>query len=167
MTEPRSEPLVNHLKKLVREEDRGALAALRRGLGKPPGTVAATYPWVVPFLPANTSPWRSRPYFLVASLFALHPRACSGESFGRTFLRLKESTSRDARFRALLAAGPHELPGHLRHAVALLAASDEIPVDWDLLLHHLRQWTHPQRWVQQRWARDFWTPYSSEDSKEA
>ena len=158
MTESKPEPLVSHLKKLAAEVDRAALAALRRGLGKPPGTVPATYPFVVPFLPANAGPDRVRPYFVVASLFALHPHSCTGESFGRTYERLKESPSRDIRFRALLNAGPAELSGHLRQAVSLLSASQEIPVDWEMLLNHLRSWTNPRRWVQQRWARDYWTP---------
>lgn len=39
---------VDALNRLVAREDRAALAALRRGLGKPPGTVAEMYPLVEP-----------------------------------------------------------------------------------------------------------------------
>src|SRR5690242_10106207 len=50
----------------------GALAALRRGLGKSPGTVAEMYPYVVQYLPQQASRRVEDAYFLIASLFAWH-----------------------------------------------------------------------------------------------
>ncbi len=46
---------IGHLEKLVKEQDRGALAALRRGLGKPPGTTREMDRHVLPYLPPGTS----------------------------------------------------------------------------------------------------------------
>lgn len=148
--------LIQHLHSLRDTDDRGALAGLRRGLGKPPGTAVETYPHVVPYIPASDAePARAWPYFLVASLFAEHPRSDRGQNVGLAFRRLKESPSREARFRALLNADVPELPGHLRQAIRQLAQA-EIGIDWALLLNDLRYWAEPQRRVQQRWARAYW-----------
>lgn len=150
-------PLIAHLVRLHGAGDRGALASLRRGLGKSPGTTPDQYPHVVPFLPADAGPARTWPYFLVAGLFASHPSNRRGEGFGRSFHRLPESPSRELRFKALLNSDTDELPAHLRQAVRQLATK-EVSVDWDRLLHDLLRWSHPSRFVQQRWARDFWAP---------
>lgn len=163
MTITKTEPLIEFLQKLAREEDRAAFAALRRGLGKPPGAVPATYKYVVPFLPDGGAE-RAWPYFVVASLFALHPCSRTGESLGRTYSRLKPSESRDRRFQALLNADLPELPGHLRQAMGLFAAEPAAAVDWHTLLRHLRHWTDTHRWVQQRWARDYWTPFDTTET---
>jgi CRISPR type I-E-associated protein CasB/Cse2 len=66
-----SQPFITYLESL--REDRGALAALRRGLGQPPGTAREMYPYVVRWLPAEASAQREAAYFLVAALFAYHP----------------------------------------------------------------------------------------------
>lgn len=63
---------ITFLQSLVAKEDRGALAKLRRGLGKTPGEAVEMLPLVVPKLPENRT-WEHDAYFLVASLFALHP----------------------------------------------------------------------------------------------
>lgn len=154
--------LITRLRKLAEADDRAALAALRRGIGKPPGTEIATYPHVVPFIPNRDSePQRAWPYFVVASLFGAHPVFGTAENLGATFRRLKESPSRDARFRALLNAHSNELPGHLRQAVRQLASAS-ISIDWATLLKDLRCWSDPAQRVQQRWARAFWS-----DTKDA
>ena len=65
---------IGHLEALRQREDRGALAGLRRGLGGRPGTVPETYPHVCPWT-GGLSGDREDAFFLVASLFALHPEA--------------------------------------------------------------------------------------------
>jgi hypothetical protein len=42
-TIPEQHPFIRYLVSLAERDDRGGLAALRRGLGQPPGTVAETY----------------------------------------------------------------------------------------------------------------------------
>lgn len=156
-TEHQRSGLIRYLYELAKKDDRGALAALRRGAGKAPGTEPATFPYVVPFL-ANRmdSSYHSWPEFCVASLFALNPRArAEGEGFGTTFRRLKENESRDLRFRALLNARESELPKLLRHAIRQLAA-DETSVDWETLLNDLRRWKSTAKHVQRRWAQQYW-----------
>src|SRR5690606_39576463 len=48
------------LEALADRQDRGALAALRRGLGNKPGEVADVYPYVLPWLPSTASPREER-----------------------------------------------------------------------------------------------------------
>lgn len=148
--------------------NRAALAALRRGLGKSPGEAAEMFPYVVPWVPNDPKEWEEAPYYLVASLFALHPlpwpesdaTSASSRTFGASMAKLIATPDRldavERRFVALLNAHPEDIGDHLRRNVALLKAAD-IPVDWAQLLTDLLWWDHPQRRVQRRWARSFWT----------
>src|SRR5512139_402968 len=104
MTEPR--PFVTYLESL--REDRGALAALRRGLGQPPGAAREMYPYVVPWLPAEAPRQREAAYFLVAALFAYHPDPGGSGNLGQTFRRTldpnADNTATERRFTTLLTA---------------------------------------------------------------
>jgi CRISPR system Cascade subunit CasB len=151
-------PFVLRLEKLRDSEDRAALARLRRGLGQSNGCVEM-YPYVVPFLPKDTR--QTRWFFLVGSLFGLHPQAAPAgeETVGTLFARMRDhdraSESLEGRFVALLNAHEDDLGEHLRHAVSL-ARSRNIAVDFNRLLADLLRWSHPERFVQLRWGRDFW-----------
>lgn len=160
---------VSHLEAL--REDRGAMANLRRGLGKVPGTVAEMHPLLLPWLPSGIPRQREDACYLLAALFGSYPSS-GGQgtrTLGASFRRLAnrpDSASIERRFVCLLNAHADDLPGHLRHAVSLLK-SEEIPVDWRRLLTDIRHWDHPDRWVQRRWARDFWGgPSMSEDQEQ-
>ncbi len=139
--------------------DRGALAALRRGLGQPPGFAPEMLRFVVPFLPERPSAWHERTLYMLASLFALHPAHTGEGNLGDHFARLKseDNTALERRFTALLAAHPDELDIHLRRAVAMFKSKD-IPVNWDQLLKDCLAWSHPERQarVRRRWAMRFW-----------
>jgi CRISPR system Cascade subunit CasB len=155
MTEPH--PFITYLESL--RDDRAALAALRRGLGQPPGTVADMYRYLVPWLPDDTPPWRETAYYLIAALFAYHPKEGGTDNMGRHFADARDpqrdNTAIERRFTALLAAHPEDLPFYLRQAVSFLK-SKEVPVNWHQLLSDLLGWSHPARYVQQQWARAFW-----------
>jgi CRISPR system Cascade subunit CasB len=146
------------------EKNLGALAALRRGLGRAPGTAGEMYPYVTPYLPANARRSEEDAYFLIAALFAWHQVDWpSGEeppdtSFGASYRRLADVTGSESierRFVALLNAHPDDLPEHLRHAVGLLK-SKGIPIDWTRLLRDVMRWNHPDRYVQRTWSRSYW-----------
>ena len=64
MTEVRTHPFIDRLQELANNQERGALAALRRGLGQPPGTTPEMYRYVEPFLAQNRSLEQERPYYL-------------------------------------------------------------------------------------------------------
>ncbi|MCL5026306.1 MAG: type I-E CRISPR-associated protein Cse2/CasB [Chloroflexi bacterium] len=161
----RESAFVRYLEQLAAEEDRGALAALRRGLGKPPGEAPELYPYVMPWLGGQVSPWDEDAFFLVASLFGLHQRSWNRPearpgftNFGASLARLKDGKQDAAverRFIALLNAHADDLPEHLRHLVSLLA-SKETPIDWAQLLNDIRRWDRDGQPVQREWARAFW-----------
>ena len=71
-------PLIRHLLELrgrdrdpPQKPDRGALAALRRGLGKPPGLAPETWPQVEPFIGQIRPKRYDDACYLVAALFAI------------------------------------------------------------------------------------------------
>jgi len=142
---------VDHLLKL--RTDRGALAALRRGLGKRKGAVEM-YPYVVPYLPEESG--REWLYFTVASLFALHPLDDSEKhNLGEAIAGLPRNDSLEKRFLWLLSSETEELPSRLKTIFHYLK-SREIPVCYSRLIKDLAYWSHPDRFVQLRWARSFY-----------
>lgn len=165
MSRPSSQhrAFVKRLEELDSTHDRGALAALRRGLGKPPGTVAEMFPYVVPW-ESHAEERHKDAYYLVAALFAWHPRNWpSTEDAWRTNLgasfawlgREDGGEGVERRFVALLNARGEDLPDHLRGAIGLMRAR-EVPVDYARLLGDIQQWDRDDRRVQRAWARAFW-----------
>lgn len=148
--------LVKHLEGLRDNKDRAALAKLRRGLGKKMG-IPEMYPYVVPFLPANEGQYEN--YFLIASLFAFHPEPAErGVTMGAVFRRIAEgleSESLEKRFIHLMSADSEDVGESLRHAISL-ARSKKVAVDYHQLLFDLNFWAHSDRFIQLRWAKDFW-----------
>ncbi len=150
-------------------EDRGALAALRRGLGQRPGTVADMYPHVVPWITEDTPRWREEAYYTIAALFAYHPDAGGSGNMGGHFAQTRDpqmdSTAIERRFTVLLSAHPDDLDFHLRQAVSFLK-SKRVPVNWAQLLTDVLAWGHPDRYVQRQWARAFWGRPAEQTKKE-
>lgn len=152
-------PFIEHLEGL--REDRGALAALRRGLGQPPGTAPAMFPYVERYLPAEVKPWQEHAYYLIAALFAYHPEPGGHGNVGHHFADVRrknpggDDTALERRFTALLAAHRDDLPFYLRQAVSFLK-SKEVPINWSQLFRDIQRWGYESRSVQKRWARAFW-----------
>lgn len=152
----RQNKFIGYLLNLAKEgqEDRGALADLRSGLGRQPGEMARVHQHVVPYLPEQR--YNDHWYYITATLFGAFPKHRSGCSLGAAFAPLRtKSDSMEARFVALLNAHPDDLDDHLRHVVSLLKTHDR-PLDWYQLLDDLLQWGHPEGHVQSRWARNFY-----------
>ena len=159
---------VRSLHGLVEREDRGSLAALRRGLGHPPGAAAEAYPYVVPWLPGGANLAQEDAYFLVASMFALwhqgggrmsesHGEAPPNLGASLAALVQRSPDARDGvqrRFVALLNARREDLPHHLRHAVAQIRGED-VAIDWGRLLRDVLRWDRGRQ-VQRAWGRSFW-----------
>jgi CRISPR system Cascade subunit CasB len=182
--------LLRYLSSLVREErrDRGALAALRRGAGEPPGSAPEMFPLVEPCLPEGIDDRQADAAYRVAALFALHhqgsnrPHEWAGRADGRYenrslghSLRLAAVNDRgeidsgmERRFAALLNARSSDLDHHLRQVFSLLRAKNAAtPVDYRQLYEDLVQWDHPERFVQRKWAEGFWRGGRGEASEEA
>lgn len=152
-------------------DGRATLASLRRGLGKPLGTAAEMYPFVVRY-GTDGEGWDADRYYLVASLFASHPENWSNAvgderstNFGASLRRARrESGAAETAMLALLNSDRDELPDRLRHSVGLCeSATPPVPIDWARLLHDLRWWSNDRRDVQRRWAAAFWQPDSESE----
>lgn len=137
------------------QEDRGALAELRSGLGKDSGEMAQVHKHVVPYLPDHD--YTLRWYYLTATLFGAYPEHNSGASLGKAFALMEDrSDSIDARFVALLNADSEDLGGHLRHAISLLKSKNQA-IDWFQFFGDLLSWDDREGTVQLRWARHFYS----------
>ncbi|MBT9258210.1 MAG: type I-E CRISPR-associated protein Cse2/CasB [Clostridiales bacterium] len=157
-------PFVKYLLELA--EDRAALAALRRGLGRPPGTVPEMFPYVIPFLPRELGLQEEATYYTLAALFALHPSHTYRGNMGDHMAQAAYKGNREAverRFVALLAARSEDLPERLRQTIGFLKAQ-EVRVNWDALFSALRYWNHSNYGarIRREWARAFWA-VTSED----
>jgi CRISPR system Cascade subunit CasB len=151
-----------------RRPDRGALARLRRGLGKPPGAATEALKHVVPYLREDCTrdqyARERQAFFLVGALFGFHPLPASSEArpgkrnMGDVFHELGHHESAEGRFTALLNARFEALPTLLRQAVSLAKGAKEgsIPIDYAGLLRDLLAWEAPDRHVQLQWARRYW-----------
>ncbi|KJH65970.1 type I-E CRISPR-associated protein Cse2/CasB [Chromobacterium violaceum] len=171
-----AQDFVLHLQQLA-EQDRGALAALRRSVGFPPGAYPPAFPHVERFVPPDSHAEDSfrLALYIAASLFALLPKHQTGQSLAAAFGKLwraRESDSVEKRFITLLDAEPEQLPNYLRQAVTLLAA-DGYGLDYQALLRDLNYWLSPwQREqydgttsrdkVRRNWARDFYRQHETE-----
>ncbi|MGI8495793.1 MAG: type I-E CRISPR-associated protein Cse2/CasB [Pyrinomonadaceae bacterium] len=154
---PEDDRLIGYLKGLEKQQNRAALANLRRGLGKPPKTVMEMYPYLGQFLSHEPKPRYETAVFIVAALFAYYPDAPGNAgNLGDSIRRMKDdSDSIEKRFVALLNAEAEDLPYYLRQIIGLLK-SKEIAVNWNQLFRDVKNWDGDNRYVQNAWARSFW-----------
>ena len=77
------------------KEDLGALAALRRGWGKEPGTAPEMFPYVASF---DDSRWEGEVIYIVAGLFGMWPQHDpSSGSFGASMRNIADGYAKMAR----------------------------------------------------------------------
>lgn len=168
MNEKLKSPFIDRLWSLVEQDQRGALADLRLGLGQAPGTVPKMYPYVVPYLPNECSRSTEDSYYLVASLFAYYQSGNAGNARKRIdqgnigdhlrsaiFYNQLDELPVERRFNALLAADPMDLPQYLKQIVSLLKSHD-VPIHWEQLFRDLQWWQHESKFVQKQWANSYW-----------
>ena len=161
MSQDNVHPFISYLQTLAQQQNRAALAALRRGLGRSPGTVPEMYPHIVPWIPENAHPREEAAYYIIAALFALHPECTDTGNMGDHMAQAAHQSGNpeavERRFTALLAAHPDDLPEYLRQTVSFLH-SKNVPINWDQLFADVKLWSHPQYGdvVRKRWATQFW-----------
>lgn len=170
--------LVGRLERLAENEDRGALAELRRGLGKERGYSTAAARIVEPTLRQQATRAQADAHYLVASLFGLHPHhadtpddaAFAERSLGWSLRAARwrdgeEDRGVERRFMALLQAEADGLAEHLRHLIKLgVSRNDALTIDYRQLLSDVRNWDASDRHVQRRWAAGFWAGGAEKDA---
>lgn len=167
MSDESVHPFIAFLCRLKNSDDRAALAHLRRGLGKEPGSEPKVFPYVVPWIKEDMRANERNAYFLAASLFALHPMNSEKGNMGTVFKQIQlasgDSSSIEQRFVHLLNSHPDDLPSRLRHTISM-AKSKNAPVNYSQLLQDLRYWNHDAHWVQQAWAEQFWATTTNDEN---
>lgn len=153
-------PFIEYLEELEKRQDRGALAALRRGLQYEPGTCMDMYPFVIPWLKNVKGKWEKDMHYLIASLFAYHPSITHtgdiGDAFRKISLNRGETKSLEQRFVNLLRSNPEDLPFHIRQAISI-AKSENIPINWHELFFDLKRWPYESDFPPyEKWAQSFW-----------
>ncbi|MBN2002690.1 MAG: type I-E CRISPR-associated protein Cse2/CasB [Anaerolineae bacterium] len=151
-------PFITYLESLRGSQDeRAAFAALRRGLGRDPGAAPAMFPYIARWASEDTKPWTEATLYLIASLFAYHPKEGGAGNLGAAFKDAAQSesdpTAIERRFTALLAADTEDLHFYLRQAVSFLKSKD-VAINWQQLFEDVQRWQYGQ--VQKQWAYKFW-----------
>lgn len=157
MSENRKQfPFITYLE--AHADDRAMLASLRRGLGQKAGEVAAMFPYIIPFIKGQNR-WEENNFYLIASLFALHPLSTDTGNMGYHLRTMADGLGDDAatsrRFVQLLNQHRESLDAPIRQHVSLLK-SHEIGVNWHQLLYDLNYWSHEDAFVQRQWASKYW-----------
>lgn len=143
--------------------DAAGRARLRRNAGRTLAEARGAEREFLPALPPEVDPSSYESFFLVATLFALAKHyTAEDHTLGTVMRQVRESrTSRgvptltfDRRFQALLDSDRAQLPFRLRQMVRL-AQADQVPINFVRLLRDVLSWEHPERYVQLRWARDY------------
>lgn len=145
----------------------GDRARLKRSAGRPLDEATQCLGLFYRLLPYGGVAQAHEPtYWLVAALFPLADETSHG-SFGDALRRARSPRYRkglDRRVEALLDSDPAQLPHRLAQAVRFLH-SQRVPINWRSLLEDLLQWEHPNRFVQKKWARAYFSlPQQAETS---
>lgn len=155
----RAARFVGALRQIHTKQDRGALAALRRGLS--PATVQEAWP-VVSRLGGDIGTDGESEFVKIAALFAEHPVESRSGNFGDTCRAIATDNkgalidSHERRFRRLLAADSRDdVAGQLR-AWIRLAAGKGAGVNYENLFLNLRFWPSSADKIRVQWARSFW-----------
>lgn len=138
--------------------DRGKLAALRRGLTDNPRMHVDAWPVV-----AGLGGDIGQPAFVaIAGLFASHPEESNARNLGETCRRIAQGDGKEIadsferRFRRLLACDDvADVTGQLRSWIRL-AASKGVGVNYESLCADLLNWPGYADEVCVKWARSFW-----------
>lgn len=159
-----------------------ALAALRRGVGRPLDDAPASWPFVMEAAGGNRR--REEAAHVTLGLFALHHQSqqpgamhVRGWGLGRSCATLKSRRANaggseegvERRIRSALSAESlTALAVHLRGLVTMLRA-EAIPLDYSQLFWDLSSWRSPERRdsVALRWAREYFRVTVRDEQEEA
>jgi CRISPR type I-E-associated protein CasB/Cse2 len=139
-------------------DDRGKMAALRRGLTDNVRMHVDAWPVV-----AGLGGDIAQPACVaIAALYASHPEESDARDFGETCRRLGQDDgnnlleSFERRFRRLLACGDVEDVIAQLRSWARLAASRNVGVNYESLFADLLNWRWYSEEIRVKWAKSFW-----------
>ncbi len=178
----RTSAFVQWLYGLAESDDRGRLAALRRGLTVGEERAYELYRVIPPQFLDDAGPAEALRRMLLAALFAWHPLrfppgmpAAGPRNVGYSLRLLGERQGASSegppeplrrRMDGLLAAPAADVFSHLQQVVRLLK-TEAVPLDWERLLWDLRMWEREDRRVQWEWSRAFYVGPKDEQGGEA
>ncbi len=141
------------------KNDNGAKADFKRALSGEPEHLRKIYPFVLPYLD-TVSEWEQKHIWIpVVCLSVFYPVEKEiQQNFGHSCHALKTATNSegaDRRFRALLDLALIDIKSPLTALVRQMKTK-EVAIDYPKLLADLRQWEHPNQYIQDQWARTFW-----------
>jgi len=149
---------INRLKAL-KENDKGATAKLKRNAGNTLAESRGVHAIFFRLLPHGVYKGNEPFYFLIATLYPnANPAAKGSLGTALKMARDKNKTGEkgyDRRMEVLLDSDVEQLPFRLRQVIKLLKSA-EVPVNWAGLLKDLTQWNHIDRFVQEKWVRDYY-----------
>lgn len=146
--------------------DPGQRAAFKRNAGSGIAESREALGLFYSLLPGGVPVYQEEMYFLAATLYPLADGGAAGD-LGASLHKARTSKNKnglDRRIETLLDADEGQLPFRLRTAVRFLQ-SNRVKVNWCQLLEDLLRWNHPDRIVQQRWARSYFKLESKPDTK--
>lgn len=150
--DPKLATFVERLAKL----DAGERARLKRNAGQKLAESRGVMGMFYHLLPPGVSEYQHEAYFMLATLYPLADGGGQGNLGDalRLARQAKNAKGVDRRVEILLDADDAQLPFRLRQAIRFLK-SNNVRVNWPRLLADLLRWAHPNRFVQQQWARSY------------
>lgn len=157
MNERTIDPQITEFFKRLKGLDPGDRSHLKRNAGCTLAEARGAMALFYRLLPAGVSSFQEETYFMVATLYPLAEEGGAGNlgSALREAQSEKNQKGIDRRIEVLLDADPGQLPFRLRQTIHFLQ-SNRVKVNWTGLLQDLLNWNHPDRFVQQNWARSYY-----------
>jgi CRISPR type I-E-associated protein CasB/Cse2 len=157
-----NEKFVEKLVGLDNEKNRAALAVIRRAAADPDADFQMLSV-IGRFLPSDLHHNDLNNHKRVACLFAIH-KLHDGKknfNFGDSCRMIWNGLhtgqdSFEARFAALLNSHPDDLYRRLLPIVRY-AKDKDVKINFDQLREDMQNWSHPDKFVQKNWAKQFWT----------
>jgi len=144
--------------------DAGDKAKLKRSAGNRIAESRQVMGLFYRLLPEGIPAYLHETFFLVATLFPMIEGTETG-SFASAMNKARKKDNQkglDKRFEILLDADSEQIAFRLRQAIHYLASQNG-RMHWETLLDDLSHWDHPERYIQQKWAREYFGNQKKED----
>jgi CRISPR type I-E-associated protein CasB/Cse2 len=137
------------------KKDIAMISSLRHGRQFVPGTDPQMHRYVLPYIRDNATEWEAQTFYMVGTLFALHPSDTKDKiNFGTSYHRVSVVTGHNVekKFLTILASPREDLFSKLLSAVTHLRTAS-VPLNWTRLLIDLNYWG---KRVQLNWGKGYY-----------